>query len=234
VRSTKGNTAIEACIGVTGLCGESRHTACHHGQHRNGGHAHPAPFRLRPGRRGRRRWHLGNQLPGLGRANRLRKLRGSAHRGDQAIALACDGFDVTRWIVGIAQYLAQLRHGLVDRRAADDHARPHRLEQFFLADDFAGSLRESHEQPHGPRLELHALGAAYQRIVARIRNPLADLHGIVDQRHQFQTGQHSMLRRISGRGAQSVSRRLNMVVPNSTNAQTMPATLVKIAAYNQK
>ena len=116
-----------------------------------------------------------------GRSSRETR-RGSRYRRHQPIALARHGLDVARRIVVVAEHLAQLRHRLVDRRGADDHAAPHRFEQFVLAHHRARRLRQAHEQPHGARLESSRVSVPrVERIVARIGEPVADLHWFVER-----------------------------------------------------
>ncbi len=80
--------------------------------------------------------------------------RHSLRGGNQPIAFASHGFDVTRGRLGVAQRLAKLRNGLVHGSRSDDDAAPHFREQPLDADDLRRGLGEADQKLHQPRLYL--------------------------------------------------------------------------------
>ena len=108
------------------------------------------------------------------------------HRCNEPIAFAWNRRDICGTRIHIAENLAQLGHGLINGRRANDHVSPHLREQAIHADDRAGGIRQAQEQSHRSRLEFLSLGTPRNAIQRGMNGPLADL-----QRTARFLGRHS-------------------------------------------
>ena len=100
-----------------------------------------------------------------------------SHRSDEPIAEPRHGDDVRGLLRVVAEQAAQCRDCLVDGIRRDDHARPDLAQQRVDADDLAGTLGETEQQPHRARFQPDAFLAAGDFAGQRVHEPVADAQG---------------------------------------------------------
>ena len=121
----------------------------------------------------------GTESPALlhGRPIGCVRFRDTANRCDEAVASARNGSYERRDRVSVMQRLSQLRHGLIDRGGAHDHAAPDAVEQLLRTHDFSGRLRESDQKFHRARFQFVDFARPRNFVERRIDVPLAQEKG---------------------------------------------------------